>query len=310
MIRELDVIVAGEVYLDLILSGFDTWPQLGQESFAKEFRREVGGGTAITACGLANLGLKTAVLATLGSEDGQWVANRLDAYGVNTSRLSFENSEPTGFSVVATVTEDRAFLSYSGANRMFESALSAAACARQLARCRHLHLAYVPSLEKGRILLDNVRANGCTISLDTGWRPTWLADPSAIEIIQRVDIFFPNELEASRLTGKTEPVGILNVLRDLGIKNVALKLGPRGSALLADGAISFVPSIPVMPRDTTGAGDCFDAGFLYAWLRGESPASCLLAGNICGALSTEHYGGLSGFPTRLELESQMERARR
>ena len=45
-----NVLVAGELYLDLILSGFDEWPQPGQEAFAREYRREIGGGAAITAC--------------------------------------------------------------------------------------------------------------------------------------------------------------------------------------------------------------------------------------------------------------------
>jgi sugar/nucleoside kinase (ribokinase family) len=54
--------------------------------------------------------------------------------------------------------------------------------------------------------------------------------------------------------------------------------------------------------DTTGAGDCFDAGFLYAWLRGEDPQSCLKTGVLCGAHSTRRLGGIAGFPTLAELE--------
>ena len=50
--KPLDAIVAGELYTDLILSGFDFWPQPGQEAFAKKFHREVGGGASNTACGL------------------------------------------------------------------------------------------------------------------------------------------------------------------------------------------------------------------------------------------------------------------
>ena len=53
---QLDVLVAGDLFLDLVLSGFESWPQPGEEAFAKKFHKEIGGGAAITACGLSKLG--------------------------------------------------------------------------------------------------------------------------------------------------------------------------------------------------------------------------------------------------------------
>lgn len=61
--------------------------------------------------------------------------------------------------------------------------------------------------------------------------------------------------------------------------------------------------------DTTGAGDCFNAGFLDAWLGGESLDACLRAGNICGALSTRKMGGMDGFPTREEVNEWRSKSR-
>jgi sugar/nucleoside kinase (ribokinase family) len=74
----IEVVVAGELYADLIMGGFDFWPQPGQEAFAKEFRREIGGGAAITACGLATLGSATALFGIVGSDsqDGSRSASR------------------------------------------------------------------------------------------------------------------------------------------------------------------------------------------------------------------------------------------
>src|ERR1041385_847181 len=67
------VFVIGEFFIDEILSGFKSLPKLGEESFARQFHREVGGGAAITACGLAKLGVPVAVLGVVGKEDGAWV---------------------------------------------------------------------------------------------------------------------------------------------------------------------------------------------------------------------------------------------
>ena len=311
--RELDVIVAGEIYIDLILSGFDIWPQLGQEAFAKEYRREVGGGTAITACGLGKLGVRTAVFAAVGSEGGEWVARRLADCQVDTERLQYDAAEPTGFTLVATTAHDRAFITYSGANRRFEIAVKTAARVGEFKAARHVHVACAPSLDKDHDsagTLIEIRSNGCTVSLDTGWHESWLTDPRAMDIIRQADIFFPNEVEASRLTQKTEARAMLEEFDRQGIRCVALKLGCQGSALLSNGEITFAPGIAVEPMDTTGAGDCFNAGFLYAWLNRKSAMECLRAANICGALSTEQYGGLNGFPKLADLELQMERAQK
>lgn len=304
---KVDVIVAGEVYIDLILSGFDAWPQLGQEAFAKEYRREIGGGTAITACGLATLGSRTAVLAVLGSEDGQWLVQRLVSHGVDTSRLQFEAGKPTGFSVVAAMNHDRAFLTYPGANRMFERVLREAIDTGLPALERHIHLAYAPRLDDAAALFRNIRSQGCMISLDIGWHDEWLSDPRATEILQYVDIFFPNEMEAIRFTGETDVVAILEAFHSAGAKCVALKRGPQGSALLWKGTITFAPPLTVTSVDTTGAGDCFNAGFLHGWLSGSAPVECLRAANICGALSTESYGGIKGFPSRERFQQEMGR---
>jgi sugar/nucleoside kinase (ribokinase family) len=88
----------------------------------------------------------------------------------------------------------------------------------------------------------------------------------------------------------------------MGLRRVALKLGKNGAALLWDGNVSIQKPRTIVSVDTTGAGDCFDAGFLYAWLGGMDPALCLKAGAACGEMSTRAMGGIAGFPSKKELE--------
>jgi sugar/nucleoside kinase (ribokinase family) len=89
------------------------------------------------------------------------------------------------------------------------------------------------------------------------------------------------------------------------LRGVALKLGPDGAALLWDGEIHRCGPYPVEPLDTTGAGDCFDAGFIYGWLRGQSPGACLQIANVCGALSTRDLGGITASPAKDQLEAAL-----
>jgi sugar/nucleoside kinase (ribokinase family) len=107
------------------------------------------------------------------------------------------------------------------------------------------------------------------------------------------------------MTGETDPRLILQDFGKMGLRTVALKLGRAGAALLCDGTITFSEPIMIQSLDTTGAGDCFDAGFLYAWLREDNPQNCLKAGTICGALSTRCLGGIDGFPTVAEMDAQL-----
>lgn len=303
--KVLDVIVAGELYTDLILSGFDFWPQPGQEAFAKKFHREVGGGAANTACGLAKLGSRAAVLGVVG-DDGAWLVRRLESYGVATSAIGRDVTEPTAFTVAVSTPADRAFLTYAGANRAFPSALADATAGNRLAAARHVHLAFPPDLGTAAELFAAIRGNGCTLSLDVGWHEAWLSDPRLRSILPLLDLFFPNETEGRSITGESDAERMLRWFADAGVRRVALKLGADGAALLWDGHVRIGRGTAVKTVDTTGAGDSFNAGFLHCWLEGCAPEVCLRAGNLCGALSTEEYGGVAGMPDAARLKKLLE----
>ncbi len=300
--------VAGDLFMDLIMSGFAYWPEPGEEAVASEICREVGGGAAITACGLAKLGCKVGVLGVVGSDLGAWVIDRLRRCGIETSGIHYELNEATAFTVAVSTPHDRSFFTYPGANTVFPRILMEAATERMLSHARHVHLACAPELDSILELLQALRENGCGISLDVGWHEIWLRDTRAMAAVRNVDIFFPNEKEAAAMTGETDPEQILERFRDEGVKAVVLKLGSRGAGMLWKDRISFTGRHAVEPVDTTGAGDCFDAGFLHAWLASEDAETCLRAGAICGALSTETLGGLQGFPSRERLERELKKA--
>jgi len=300
--RQLDVLVVGDLFIELVMSGFPSWPQPGEETFAERFCREVGGGAAITACGLAKLGATVGIFGSVGEEDGLWVLKKLTALGIATSTIRLDPKEPTALTVSISGPSDRAYLTYMGANRDLSVLLEKAA-AEEFGGARHIHLACAPDPSAVGVLLETLAGKGCTLSADIGWHPDWLSDPRCREALRRVDIFFPNEQEASHMTGEKEPQRMLEALRDDRFRRVALKLGSEGAALLWDGKITFQKASPVECVDTTGAGDCFDAGFLDAWLRGAEPQNCLRAGTVCGTLSTRTLGGISGFPSRSELET-------
>jgi sugar/nucleoside kinase (ribokinase family) len=142
--------------------------------------------------------------------------------------------------------------------------------------------------------------------MDVGWFEDWLTDPNSLDLLSSSDLFFPNEREAELMTRQSEPEAMLDWMADHRIPRVALKLGSRGAMLLWEGDLYRCPAFRVKPVDTTGAGDCFNAGFIYAWLHGQQPEECLRTATICGALSTRGLGGIATFPSKLELEEALE----
>jgi ribokinase len=304
------VIVVGEFFVDEILSGFQALPKLGEEAFARRFYRDVGGGAAITACGLAKLGANVAVLGAVGKQDGQWVVDRLTSFGINCSGLERHATEPTGLTISVSTREDRAFFSYYGANQLLTRILGRPETAQILGQARHIHFACAPDAEADEALLAGLRRRRCRISVDVQSHVSWLTRAKSLNLLRHCDVFFPNEREAEWISGEGGTTRVLRALRDKGLRGVGLKLGGKGAALLWRKREFLADPIPVETVDTTGAGDCFDAGFIYAWLAGEKPQRCLEIANVCGALSTRALGGIAGFPTPAELGEYYTRLER
>lgn len=294
--KTYDVVTVGDVFVDIVMSGFATMPKFGEEVECERLQYEAGGGAAITACGLAKLGCKTALLAVVGNADSDWFRRRVEDCGVDVSHLVFHESEPTATTVSVSTNVDRAFFTYRGANQLLPELFTDPALRQRMKQARHVHVAHVIAPSSLIALANELHNAGTTLSVDVGWNEDWLQDAHSLCALQSVDVFFPNEREAELMTKQTEPEAMLQVFANAGLQTVALKLGANGSALLHEEEYFFAAPHQIVPLDTTGAGDCFDAGFLFAWLRGKNPTECLRIANVCGALSTRTLGGIAAFP--------------
>jgi sugar/nucleoside kinase (ribokinase family) len=214
---------------------------------------------------------------------------------VDTTLVQLHPSEPTGTTVAISTHSDRIFYSHAGANRRLRLDLDG------LPSARLVHFACEPG-PSHVALLAPLRQRGAFVTLDVGWRPEWLTDAGAIGILREIDLFFPNEIEAARLTGASDPERALEVCAERGLERVAIKCGARGASLLWQGKRYYAPAQGVEAIDTTGAGDCFNAGFTGALLSGWDPQDCLRAAVFCGSHSTRARGGIAGFPAREEFD--------
>jgi sugar/nucleoside kinase (ribokinase family) len=167
-----------------------------------------------------------------------------------------------------------------------------------LKSAKHFHLSslfLLRSLEPELpALFRELKSAGVTISLDTNDDPSGQWSGVFPQLLDYVDLLLPNEGEACRMTNKET---LEDALEELGrrVPWVAIKCGSRGSVVRAEGRTCTVAGVHVEPVDTIGAGDSFNAGFLFGWLKGWTPEQCAYAGNVTGALSTQRVGGTEAF---------------
>ncbi|MHB1938401.1 MAG: carbohydrate kinase family protein, partial [Acidobacteriaceae bacterium] len=138
-------------------------------------------------------------------------------------------------------------------------------------------------------------------SLDPDYDPSGKWDGGMLKLLPFVDIFLPNELETTKISGETDIARAVDILSKLS-RIVVVKRGAAGVSMKYREQVVNAPAFSVQPVDTTGAGDSFNAGFIFRFLQGAPLADCTAWGNACGALSTRSLGGTEGFPTASEVE--------
>ncbi len=295
-----DILVAGEINPDLILTG-DVVPAFNQtEKLVDSAVLTIGSSSAIFACGAAQLGLKVAFIGVCGDDVfGRFMLAEMQKRGVDISNVIVHKDGQTGLSLILNQGSDRAILTHPG----LIAALRASDISDTLLKAaRHLHVASYflqtnlqPDLQG---LFRRSRAFGLTTSLDTNYDPSELWT-GFDELLSVTNVFLPNEREAVSLSGEPSVTLAADRLTSR-VESLGIKLGAEGALGVRNGEKVKVASIPVHVVDTVGAGDSFDAGFLYGYLNEWSLEKSLRLACVCGALSTQRAGGTDGQPALAE----------
>jgi sugar/nucleoside kinase (ribokinase family) len=296
--KRFDIVVVGELNPDLILSG-DVTPSFGQvEKLISGATLTIGSSSGIFACGAARLGLRVAFIGKVGQDEfGRFMLRALQEHGIDTLGVVIDPKIQTGLSVILSKGNDRAILTFLGS---IPSLRFSEVREELVAQARHLHLG-------GYFMLDSLRPDvpalfslthqyGLTISLDSNYDPQEVWDGGLMEALKQVDIFFPNAVECCSIAHSHIIEEAMQKLASIS-RILVVKLGTQGALLRKDDLLLQAESIPVTVADTVGAGDSFDAGFLYGYLSGWGLDRTLRLATICGALSTRQAGGTTAQPT-------------
>lgn len=304
------VLVAGELNADLLVSGLPSLPVLGQEIIGGGFTMTLGSSSAITAARLAVLCADDAIavdfIGLIGDDEiGRFVLARLAEFGVHTAHIAHADGA-TGITIGLTYARDRAFVTVPGVMTRFDGS---AITPELLKDYTHLHIGSFflqtglqPHIAR---IFEQAKAIGVSTSLDVGWDPslTWMKNPHLAPALNVTGFFMPNSDETAALADSPQ------ALADQVGGTLIVKEGSKGASAYwrsAAGTVEMLhtDAFPVSVIDTTGAGDAFNAGFIYARrLCGKPLDEALRFAAACGAQAVMHIGGATNAPSARQIDA-------
>jgi sugar/nucleoside kinase (ribokinase family) len=302
------ILCSGAVIHDTVVRPVDN-PQWGTTTLVETIEPHVGGNAANTSIALATLGVPVRTMGAIGRDaHGDFVIAALRRAGVLVDAISVVDA-PTA-TTIALVNSNgaRKFLHRPGASAVaFAAPLDFPRA--MLDGMAHYHLASLFILPNFRphapATLARARAAGLATSLDTNWDPhgAWMRDLAPC--LPDLDYLFMNEDEARMATGAADPAAAARTVLELGARAAVIKLGPRGCGIYTAEGEFLCPAFDVPVKDTTGAGDCFVAGFLAARLKGADLYEAGRFANAVGAFSVQCVGAATGVKGFDETQSWM-----
>lgn len=307
--NDMDVVTVGEAMALLIAQ------HAGPLSGVESFRRASAGAELNVAVGLSRLGFKVGLISRVGCDAfGEYLRSVLQAEGIDQQHVTTDPVHATGFMLKSR--------ELSGADPSIEYFRKGSAAAHMgpadnpgsyLNAARHLHITGIsPALSDSMRQLvwqmaTQARDAGLRVSFDPNLRARlWPSRQDMVACLNRLatlaDLVMPGLAEGQLLSGREAAQDVAAFYLDLGVKQVAIKLGAQGAYYASAEGRGIVPGFCAHTMlDTVGAGDGFAAGVISAMLEGLPLPQAVERGNAIGARVVQFSGDCEGLPDRIQL---------
>jgi 2-dehydro-3-deoxygluconokinase len=272
-----------------------------------------GGDTLNTALYVSRLGaaagMRVSYLTALGDDPySDRMIAAWQAEGIDTALVARLRGRLPGLYIIRTSAAGERSFSY------FRSAAAARDMLKEgraeslqekvaAADCIYLSAITLSILDDGQrqnlmLMLDAARARGAQVVFDSNYRPAgWPSTDAAVRWMtkawRRATIGLPTLDDEQKLHGDPGPEQCAARLRNLGVTEVAVKLGERGCYVTNGKTGELVAAVPVAnPVDTTAAGDSFNAAYIAGRMSGLDPLASARKGNELAAIVVQHPGAI------------------
>ncbi|RWZ68255.1 hypothetical protein ELQ92_03235 [Labedella populi] len=293
--HDVDVVLAGSMFFDMVLTGLSAPPSAGTEVWASGMGSSPGG-VANLAVAASRLGLRTALASTFGDDAyGRWCWRVLEQHEhIDLSRSRCLEDWHTAVTVSIAEHGDRSMITHGHdsplrADDLLADAVSSAAAFAELSG--------MTTVDENEEWWRRAAASGTRVFADVGWDSTGVWDPATLDPLDSCYAFTPNQVEAMAYTRTDSPLAAARILAER-VPLVVVTCGADG-ALAIDaeaGVEAVVPPVPVTLLDATGAGDVFAASFVLGTLRSWPLEQRLAFSALCSALAVQQFGGSLAAP--------------
>jgi len=306
-----DVISLGILVVDALGKPIDAVPEEGKLALFERMELHIGGCAANTGIALSILGARVKVIGKVGRDPfGDFVIDTLRRSGVDAGGVRRDPEVSTAFTFAMISSKGgRRFLHCLGADATFSID---DVDLRAVEEGRILHVAgttLMPKFdgEQTAELLRYAKRAGLITTLDTAYNDR-LDDWEGViyPCLPYLDYFLPSVEEAERVTGEADPHRMAKILKEECPGVVGIKLGPEGFLYRTDSVEKVIPPYKVEVVDTSGAGDCFIAGFLKGILEGWDVERCAKFGSAVASFCIRAIGCTAGVRPMEEVLRFME----
>lgn len=291
----------GVLVVDALSGPIANYPVPGVTSQVntKSIQFLAGGGAANTGSALAQLGISVGVFSKVGADpNGAFLRSELKRQGVEVSHIHESATESTPFTFVGIHPGgERSFIHTPGCNLSFSLKDIDAG---ELYDCRFLlyqDMWVLPQLDgpSAPAILCEAQERGVITLLDEcyGLGPNRKVFEAALPYC---DVVLPSYDDMRVIYPELSPEAIVQQLRQGGAQRVVLKLGRQGCLVSNKEGTVQLPSLATEIVDTTGAGDCFDAGFVAGLVHGLDDVAAAKVGSAAAAACIRNVGGAVGIP--------------
>lgn len=297
----MKIVVVGSINIDNTFK-VDELPRLGETLITSCYNSSYGGKGANQAVAAARLGADVSMVGCVGNDIiGDKVIKNLQNEKINVDSIIKVNDAVSGNAFITIDNKgDNTIIVYSGANEklncdIIESNEDTIKNADLMMTQLEIP---IESIEKA---MKIAKENNVKV----------LLNPAPVKnlpdsIYKLIDVITPNETELIKLTGMTNVKDGAKMLLEKGVKSVIVTLGDKGSYYLDCNGEIFNKSFHVDAKDTTAAGDSFNAAIAIKLISGEEIDKSLLYANAVGALTTTKLGAQESLPYKQEVEEFMK----
>jgi len=303
--RNAELVVLGEVALDVILAGVDKiphrWSEVGNVQTAGVF---TAGSAGYVAQCFSKLGGRAAIVGRIGDDSlGRIVIEGFHDCGVSTSNLVVDEAFETEVSTVVVYND--------GNKSSVVSKVPPLRLDRLDPRCLHgakaLHIgAYLmlPDLWGRNTIrwIRHAKREKTLVSLDPQMSATGEWGKAFEGILEHLDLLLLDEVEARKISRRKHTLDAVEYLVGQGVSTVAVKAGKRGCIIGEHNRIHSVKAFKTKPISTIGAGDAFDAAFIYGSIHGWPVEKTARFSNAIAALSMTKLGCMTAIPKAKDAE--------